>query len=266
MSDFDAVLERLLTDPSFAARLAADRSAALAGYRLDPQELELLSAQVGGDAGGEHIVEVRESKASMFGLLAPLAGAVGFGAASHSGFGAATPPASDGFGSAADAGFGPASDSQGFGAGADASEGFGAAPGTEEDIPDGSLIGGELADLIGQDMPSLGGDTGPQPELPPDPNQMPTGLPTTDYRTKVDVDGDGHWDQHAYRERADGGVDIMVDQNRDGTADWIAIDYDRDGLIEQADWDRDKDGRFETHFFDDDGDGWLDRKVESPDL
>jgi hypothetical protein len=260
MSDFDAVLERLLTDPSFAAQLAADRSAALAGYRLDPQELELLSAQVGGDAGGEHVVEARESKASMFGLLAPLAGAAGFGAAAHSGFGAA-PPASEGFGSAASEGFGVAADA-GFGPATDGgSEGFGAASGT--DIPDGSLIGGELADLIGQDMPSLDGSE-PGPELAPDPNAMPEGPPTTDYRTRVDVDGDGRWDHHAYRERADGGIDIMVDQNHDGNADWIAIDYDRDGLIEQADWDRDKDGRFETHFFDDDGDGWLDRKVESP--
>jgi hypothetical protein len=169
-------------------------------------------------------------------------------------------PASEGFGAASEAGFGAAKEVV-------ASEGFGAAPGDgfgpaspDGDLPDGSLIGSELADLIGQDMPSLG-----DPEPAPDPNQMPTGPPTTDYRTRVDVNGDGKWDQHAYRERADGGIDIMADMNNDGQADWIAIDYDRDGLIEQADWDRDKDGRFESHFFDDDGDGWLDRKVESPD-
>jgi hypothetical protein len=266
MSDFDVVLERLLTDPQFAAALAADRSAALAGYHLDPQEFELLGAQVGGDAGGEHVVETRESKASMFGLLAPLVGAAGFGSA----------PASEGFGAAAQAGFGPASDAAGaggFGPAGDVTmgEGFGspdestgvlldAGFGTASPDGDtsGSLIGGELSDLIGKDMPTLHDPT-------PDPNQMPTGPPTTDYHTRVDVNGDGRWDQHAYRERADGGIDIMADMNHDGQADWIAIDYDRDGLVDQADWDKDKDGRFETHFFDDNGDGWLDRKIESPD-
>jgi len=259
MSDFDLVLERLLTDPAFAAALASNRVAALAGYDLDVQELELLSAQVGGDAGGEHVVETRESKASMFGLLAPLVGAAGFGPAPV--------PASEGFGAAAQAGFGPATDAagadvaigEGFGAPGDSSgtlldSGFGESP---DGDTTGSLIGSELSDLIGQDMPTLD-------EPPADPNAMPTGPPETDYRTRVDVNGDGRWDQHAYRERADGGVDIMADMNHDGTADWIAIDYDRDGLVDQADWDRDKDGRFETHFFDDDGDGWLDRKIESP--
>ena len=35
MSDFDDVLERLLTEPAFAAALADDPDLALAGYRLD---------------------------------------------------------------------------------------------------------------------------------------------------------------------------------------------------------------------------------------
>lgn len=53
MSDFDAVLERLLTDPAFAAALAADPAAALAGYRLDSDEVRLLHTQVGADPGAQ---------------------------------------------------------------------------------------------------------------------------------------------------------------------------------------------------------------------
>src|SRR5204863_9481623 len=43
MTDFDAALERLLTDDGFKAALAADPARALAGYRLTPDEAELLS-------------------------------------------------------------------------------------------------------------------------------------------------------------------------------------------------------------------------------
>ena len=88
MSDLEAVLERLLGDPSFAASLAADPAAALAGYHLTADDMEILSAQVSTGTGGERSVETRTSQASMFGLLAPLAGAAGLGAA-RSGFGPA---------------------------------------------------------------------------------------------------------------------------------------------------------------------------------
>jgi len=77
MSDFDAVLERLLADPGFQAMLAADPGRALAGYRLSADEVELLHAQVSTETGGQRRVEQRTSKASLFGLLAPLAGAAG---------------------------------------------------------------------------------------------------------------------------------------------------------------------------------------------
>ena len=53
MTDFDAALERLLTDDGFKAALAADPARALAGYRLTPDEVELLSAQVSTDAISE---------------------------------------------------------------------------------------------------------------------------------------------------------------------------------------------------------------------
>ena len=72
MSDFDTVLERLLSDAPFAAALAADPSAALAGYRLDADEAALLRSQVTGDAGGNSAVEERTSKSSTFGLLSPI--------------------------------------------------------------------------------------------------------------------------------------------------------------------------------------------------
>src|SRR5690606_21927577 len=79
MSDFDAALERLLGDPSFRQALAADPAAALAGYRLTPEEIDLLSSQVSADTGGQHRVETRTNQSSMFGLLSPLAGLAGAG-------------------------------------------------------------------------------------------------------------------------------------------------------------------------------------------
>jgi hypothetical protein len=74
MSDFDAVLERLVTDPEFARALAADPAAALAGYRLDADEVALLRSQVSTGDSGERRVEERTSKASMMGLLGSLGG------------------------------------------------------------------------------------------------------------------------------------------------------------------------------------------------
>src|SRR6266545_5529520 len=95
MSDFDTVLERLLVDPGFKAQLAADPSTALAGYQLDDDERGLLRAQVTGDTGGNQQVEQRTSKASLFGLLSPLAGMGGVSdAAVHAGTG----PGSQGLG------------------------------------------------------------------------------------------------------------------------------------------------------------------------
>ncbi len=74
MSDFDTVLERLVTDPAFARALAADPAAALAGYRLDADEVALLRSQVSAGDGGNRSVEERTSKASMVGLLGSLGG------------------------------------------------------------------------------------------------------------------------------------------------------------------------------------------------
>src|SRR6266508_4312693 len=79
MSDFDTVLERLLADPGFRSALAADPARALAGYQLSADEVELLHAQLDTGGGGNRQVEQRTSKASLFGLLTPLAGGAGFG-------------------------------------------------------------------------------------------------------------------------------------------------------------------------------------------
>ena len=97
MSDFDAVLERLLTDPGFSARLSADPASALAGYRLSADEIELLRSQVSTGDSGDRTVENRTSKASMMGLLGSFGGLgghdVGRGLAphTHAGFGANSP-------------------------------------------------------------------------------------------------------------------------------------------------------------------------------
>ena len=63
MTDFDTVLERLLTEPAFPAALAADPAGALAGYRLSPDEVELLRSQVSFGDAGDRAVETRTSKA-----------------------------------------------------------------------------------------------------------------------------------------------------------------------------------------------------------
>ena len=75
MSDFDVVLERLISEPSFAAALAADHDAALSGYRLAAGEVELLRSQASPDAGGGlAAVETRTNKSSNFGLFSAFAG------------------------------------------------------------------------------------------------------------------------------------------------------------------------------------------------
>src|SRR5215470_19157744 len=79
MSDFDDVLERLLVDPAFKAVLAADPATALAGYRLSPDELELLGTQLSTGDGEDRAVELRATKSSMFGLLSSLEGLIAGG-------------------------------------------------------------------------------------------------------------------------------------------------------------------------------------------
>jgi hypothetical protein len=281
MSDFDAVLERLLTDPSFQAQLAADPVAALAGYVLDAEEADLLRQQVSTDAGAHTaVVEDRVTKSSTFGLFssfgvgevagsvghglvgpgtagqgigaAPADGAAGLGEWSE--FGSATGSATEGFGSAPEAwGTGGMSAQSGLGSAPEysARSGFGSAPGPDMDgLPAVSALG---------DAPRSGlGDAGTARSGLGEPEQIaaPKG-----YHNRVDADGDGSLDKATYRGREDGGAEIRVDLDRDGQADFVGVDKDLDNRVDFADYDKDHDGVFEKRMFDDDGDGFLDRTV-----
>jgi hypothetical protein len=254
MSDFDAVLERLLTDPAFARALGADRAAALAGYQLTPDEIELLSAQVSTESGGEHTVETRNNKSSMFGLFEGLSGLAG----GHGGFG---PAGGGGGGAGATSGIGGALGATGSGsAGIGGSlhsaglteagiQGLGPAQG-------GSGGGTGLSGVLDQFDPGAGHGHAGFGAADAQPIEPPAG-----YHTHVDADGDGRWDDYTLRGRPDGGVDIMVDLNHDGRPDFIGHDTNADGLVESADYDTNHDGVFETHMYDNNGDGWLDRTI-----
>jgi hypothetical protein len=283
MSDFDTVLERLLAEPSFAQALAADPAGALAGYRLTPEEVGLLSSQVSADPGGQRAVETRANKSSVFGLLSPLVGLAGStGVADHFGLGGGvvvghaaargvaaagqfagtggTGPigasldgalgGADGFGAAGAAASGGA-------AGAAASGGAAgeAASGGAGGVTDPGGVPGHAGFGAREEPPGHAGfGAAPQPDgfLPP-----PDG-----YHTRVDVDGDGDWDRHMLVGRRDGGVDILVDTDRDGRADFVGHDVDSDGLVDSAEYDKNHDGGYEKTMYDDDGDGWLDRTVK----
>jgi hypothetical protein len=255
MSDFDDVLERLLTDPPFAAALAADPDVALAGYRLDAGEAELLRSQVAGDTGADVArVETRTSKSSTFGLLAPFAAMGGVvDSLGHSL--AAEPGHTSGFGAdhGHTSGFGSAPpDAWGTGAGAPAAHSaLGDAPHAHEGLGNAAPHEG-LGDAPKQGIGdrSLG-------HAQPQEAALPKG-----YHPRVDVDGDGHWDRAVYRPDPDGhGADILVDKNHDGKTDFIGHDTDMDGKVDYADYDKNHDGVFEKRMYDDDNDGWLDRTV-----
>jgi hypothetical protein len=256
MSDFDAVLERLLSEPSFAAALAADPDAALSGYHLDTGEVELLRSQVSADSGGgQAAVETRTNKSSTFGLFSAVAdighslsaegpwsasGAQAGAAAQHAAEAIRTHGAVQGFGDAPNAGgSGGGADQQwlppahsGFGSAPDASSGFGAARTTGlEDA--GQAFGAAEHHL----------------------------MPPEGYHPHIDADGDGHWDKATFIGTKNDGVEIFVDANHDGHVDFVGHDTNSDGLVDYADYDKDDNGTFEKRMFDDNGDGWLDRTV-----
>lgn len=224
MSDFDTVLERLVSDPAFAAALAADPVRTLAGYRLTADEVALLHTQVGGDTGGQHRVEVRATQSSLFGMLGSIGDLDGLGEQLG----------------------GPDSGGQGGGAPAGVVTGFGQVGSVQEGF-------GTTGPVEGFGAVGAPGHAVPGQALPPD-----------GYRTRVDVDGDGRWDEHVVRGRTDGGVDILVDTDGDGRVDFVGRDADADGLIESASYDTDRDGVFDKRMYDDNGDGWLDRTVRTP--
>jgi hypothetical protein len=252
MSDFDDVLERLLTDAAFKAALAADPVRALTGYDLADDERDLLSAQVSTDTGGDRRVEARTTKAGLFGLLSPLTGGFGDG-----GIGTAT-------GHAAATAAGHVAQVSGL------TPGPGGVAGLVTPAPDlGHLVtpADDLSHLV---TPVPAGGPGPlgggvtalpgHESLAPAPGYVAPAPPPVDYHPHVDVDGDGRWDQYRVQTRSDGGLDLTADMDHDGRVDFVGHDDNRDGLIDRADYDTDRDGVAETHLSDTDGDGWLDRR------
>jgi hypothetical protein len=229
VSDFDALLERLVGDPAFQAALAADPASVLAGYDLDPDERELLSAGVVAGSGPDRTVEMRTSKSGLAGMLGPVAAAFGLSGSTHEAFGSATDHQAFGRDTGHEA-FGPGSGHAAFGsATGQTGEAFGAAP--VEQHPEGRF--------------------GTTPVV------------ASDYHTRVDVDGDGKWDAYTAYQRSDGGVDIVV-TDHDGRVEVVGHDYNRDGLVEDADFDTNNDGVLDTRMYDDTGDGWMDRSERIP--
>jgi len=248
MSDFDAALERLMVDPAFKAALARDPASALAGYRLAPDELEILCAQVDTGTGGERQVEDRTSKASMFGLVAPIGDGIGSGLGDLIRGGGSAGGMAPGGGTGAASFTGDSfSGSSTAGGTTDGGTSFGGTPQFSGSSTAGGTHGFGETPTFGTadaDAPATSGRA-----------------PVDNYSTRVDADGDGRWDRHTVVSRADGGVDIVVDRDGDGRAEFVGHDLDRDGLIDEASTDSDRDGRLDTRWVDDDGDGWLDRRV-----
>jgi hypothetical protein len=223
MSDFDTVLERLLTDPAFPAALAANPAGALAGYRLSPDEVDLLRSQVSAGDGGNRAVETRTSKASMMGLLAGL----GLGSGNETIGRGLAPHAHEQFGANTNAGFGPVD----------------SAPG-EVPVPGGG--GPEQVNPAHAGGPAEAAGVGDRI--------------AADYHAHVDADGDGHWDKYLAVRHADGGVDVYEDRDGDGRIDFIGHDANGDGTLEKADYDENFDGVADTHLTDTNGDGWMDKR------
>jgi hypothetical protein len=291
-------LERLISDPAFRNALAADPARALAGYRLSPDELELLNAQVDTGTGGQRHVEQRTSKASLFGLLSPMGGS---GLTSdpvdtlHGGGGDSTQVLGSAGGHTAAApayssgaepqeGFGPAVH-EGFGSaeyqpeGGELGQAFGSATSADSAYPDPGA--GPRAESQGLGR-AFGAATTGDPDVPQqshgtiygsaaasnvggtDQLSPGRGGPPADYHTRVDADGDGRWDRFTAVDRGDRGVDLVVDRDNDGRPEFVGHDVDRDGLIDSADTDDDHDGRLDSRWVDDNGDGWLDRREDLP--
>ncbi|MEV6491646.1 hypothetical protein AB0M20_23985 [Actinoplanes sp. NPDC051633] len=252
MSDFDTVLERLLTDSAFAGELSRDPESALSEYTLDDSEKDLLRSQVASDSHGvAAAVESRMTKSSTFGLFGSLGEWSEFGTAAGVGARQAAEAVS-----------------QGGAGGSDVTlhTGLGDAPGRDlDEVTAVSRMG---------DRPSTGMGDAETMKLASHVEEAPAKVqqaemqaeieeikPPKGYHNRVDADGDGDWDKATYVGREDGGVDILVDLNRDGRTDFVGRDLDADWTVDEADIDRNRDGVFDKTMYDDNGDGWLDRTV-----
>jgi hypothetical protein len=278
MSDFDAALERLVSDPTFRTALANDPTAALAGYRLTPDEQDLLHSSIDSGVGGDRSVEQRTSKASMFGLLSSLAGMGGLGESTQGGGGSvghADSGGSRGLGSvdssAGQQRLGPAEATSGLGSQDQGTGDAQSALGQDDRSYGSGTAGGDVAASVGGDAAvpaggdaaaSAGGDAAAS--AGGDAAASAGGdaaVPAGHYHTRVDADGDGRWDRFTLVHRGAEGVDIVVDRDGDGIAEFVAHDSNRDGLIDYALTDENHDGQLDTRWVDDNGDGWLDRRV-----
>jgi hypothetical protein len=197
VTHFDDVLERLLTDVAFKAALARDPEAALAGYRLAPDERELLRAQVSTATGADRRVEPRITKAGLFGLLSSVGGQ----------------------------------------------------PVDPDDVR--GLVTDDLTGFVTPAHHTAVVDTV---------HQGLGAAPPADYHPRIDVDGDGRWDEYRVSSGTGNGLDLTADMDHDGRADFVGHDDDRDGVVDRADYDKDHDGVLDTHMADTDGDGWMDRR------
>ena len=74
MADIDSVLERLVTDAAFRNQLGSDPAAALAGYDLSADDIQLLASSMDDGDSAERGVEQRTSKSAVLGLLASFTG------------------------------------------------------------------------------------------------------------------------------------------------------------------------------------------------
>ncbi len=276
-SDFDDVLERLLGEPQFRTALATDPAAALSGYHLSADELELLSAQLTGDAGSLGGVENRTSKASLAGLLGPLISLIGEGAGAggHAGLSLAGQHSAG-----QHPGIHPAGQQQGL-TQLPADQGITQTGGADQGITEVTPADQGLTDGVpanqgltvvdnGGGVPGTGGaplqHSASADALQSDgvPAPLPGDHAPVGYHPHIDADGDGHWDQYSAVQHADGSVDIYVDRNHDGVVDFVGHDQNHDGRVESADYDEDFNGSYETHMRDTNGDGWLDTRRVDP--
>ena len=283
MSDFDAALERLVSEPAFRDALATDPQRALAGYRLSPDELEVLTSQLDTGSGGQRHVEQRTSKASLFGLLSPMSGMGGFahrrGRGRAAAFGApadrstvgrarasAPTTASPARVSAPTPGRARASGRTGQVAATGPGASFG------DDGSSQASFGDETTHSTGPGTAVRGwADGGPRRRLHERRRGRGAawtwtaarpGRRTTPGSTPTATAGG----TSSPRSTAAAGASTSPSTaTTTAGVDWVGHDLDRDGLIDEASVDHNYDGTLETRWVDQDGDGWMDARQPWPD-
>jgi hypothetical protein len=74
MSGIEHVLERLIVDEGFRREFARDLHAAVTGYALSTDEMELFASQLDEEAGGGQSVEQRTSQSTLVALMGMVGG------------------------------------------------------------------------------------------------------------------------------------------------------------------------------------------------